>query len=83
MAPTETEMVDPRMIKFNAYDGLKLLFQKELNGGIKPAHAPTSFEQLAFLHSRACIQSLHLSGYRLHPLNGILEDCLAINLQDN
>jgi hypothetical protein len=48
VAPTETEMVDPRMIKFNAYDGLKLLFQKELNGGIKPAHAPTSFEQLAF-----------------------------------
>ena len=71
------------MIGSFKHRGLKRLYERGDQSGIRPDLADTIVEILTVLNAATSPQALNLPGYRLHPLKGDLQGLWSVTVRAN
>ena len=71
------------MIKSFRHKGLQTFFEKGSKAGIQPHHADKLNRQLAALNQAATSEQMDIPGWRLHSLNGGLNDHWSVWVNGN
>jgi toxin HigB-1 len=71
------------MIKSFKHRGLKRLYERDDQSGIRPDLVTTVEEVLTILDGAATPQALNLPGYRIHSLKGDLKGFWSVTVRAN
>ncbi len=71
------------MIRTFRHKGLEAFFRTGTVRGIQPAHRQRLARQLFALNNAATPQDMNVPGWRLHPLQGKLQDHWSVTVNGN
>ncbi|MBV6304692.1 type II toxin-antitoxin system RelE/ParE family toxin [Candidimonas humi] len=71
------------MIKSFRHKGLRRLFEIGNASGVQASHAKRLRLQLSALDTAQVIEDMDISGFRLHPLKGIMKKRRSITVNGN
>jgi proteic killer suppression protein len=71
------------VIKSFRHKGLQAFFERGTKAGIQAAHAPKLARQLARLDQAQAAQDMNLPGWKLHALQGTLQNHWSVSVNGN